>query len=99
MSDHQNDQNPTVGIHAAESENRTSKTRRATSRKTTGPSKPHLAQLTINVPREVLTSFDQFSADAGVVRAQLIREALELYAALLQSGHRTYQQPGMRRAG
>ena len=54
-----------------------------------------LAQVTIHVPREVLASFDQAAGSVGVVRAQLIREALETYAALLDAGRRTYQQPGM----
>lgn len=55
------------------------------------------SQVTLSVPRELLAAFDESASSLGVVRAQLLREALELYAALLQSGQRTFRHPAYRR--
>ena len=57
-------------------------------------------QVSITVPRDVVASFDRISNQTGVNRAHLMREALSVYAALLASGHRVYEVPGIaRRAG
>lgn len=57
-------------------------------------------QVSITVPRDVVASFDRLSNQTGVNRAHLMREALGMYAALLASGHRVYEVPGLvRRAG
>ena len=57
-------------------------------------------QVSITVPRDVVASFDRLSSQTGVNRAHLMREALGMYAALLASGHRVYEVPGLaRRAG
>lgn len=57
-------------------------------------------QVSITLPRDVVASFDRISNQTGVNRAHLMREALSVYAALLASGHRVYEVPGLaRRAG
>ena len=60
-------------------------------------SKPGKVQVSIQCPRELLQQFEAFSAESGVNRQELFREALELYGSLLQAGMRTFRHPGYRR--
>lgn len=68
--------------------------RRRSARPVEAQGKSTLSQVTIQVPRDVLASFDDFAATCGVNRSHLIREALTAYAGLLDSGCRVYQVPG-----
>jgi metal-responsive CopG/Arc/MetJ family transcriptional regulator len=54
-----------------------------------------LLQVSVQVPREVMNSLDEFAAMSGVNRQHLIREALVAYAAMLEGGCRVYQVPGV----
>ncbi len=60
------------------------------------PAASTAAQVTIQCPREVLAIFDAASSRSGVNRQQLFREALELYAAGLQRGIRSWRDPTLR---
>jgi hypothetical protein len=62
-------------------------------------SKSVSCQVTMTVPRGVMEQIDQFSDFTGINRQHLMREALTMYAALLATGHRVYEMPGVRRAG
>lgn len=73
------------------------RTRRKPARGSDQTSKANLSQVSLYVPRELLASFDDFSAAAGVNRSHLIREALAAYAAMLDAGCRVYQVPGLER--
>ena len=86
-------------IHLGDTQRKTKRTRRQDAKPSSTGAKSASLQLSVNVPRDVVEVYDQFAEDAGVIRAQLIREAIELYASLLKGGQRTYRQPGMRRAG
>jgi hypothetical protein len=85
----------TVGIESADSGRNTRRKGKRSSRPVASNHRETLAQVTIHVPRDVLAVFDQFADSSGVVRSQLIREALDTYAALLSAGQRTFHQPGM----
>ena len=52
-------------------------------------------QVSITVPRDVVTAFDRLANQTGVNRAHLMREALCMYSALLAGGYRTYEVPGL----
>lgn len=59
-----------------------------------------MQQVTLSVDRDVLALFEDISQATGVNRQHLMREALRMYGALLQTGHRVYEVPNMiRRAG
>lgn len=70
---------------------------RRTSRTGTSNQATSLGQVTLNVERAVLAQFDEITAQTGVNRQHLMREALKVYAALLQSGHRVFEIPGLGR--
>lgn len=77
---------------------RTVKTKaRKPARPVNGQGRATMSQVTVSVEREVLAGFDQLSAETGVNRQHLMREALGMYAALLASGHRVYAVPGLLR--
>lgn len=59
--------------------------------------KPGFSQISIQVPRDVMASLDDFAAVSGVNRQFLIREALAMYAGLLDGGLRVYEVPGVKR--
>ena len=70
---------------------------RKPSRQVNAHARSTMSQVTVSVEREVLAGFDQLSAETGVNRQHLMREALGMYAALLASGHRVYAVPGLLR--
>jgi hypothetical protein len=71
--------------------------RRARSIERSGESKAanRMSSLSIQCPSDVVAVFEAAAVSAGINRQHLFREALETYAALLASGHRTFRQPGM----
>lgn len=54
-----------------------------------------MQQVTLSVERDVLAVFEDISQATGVNRQHLMREALRMYGALLQTGHRVYEVPNM----
>jgi hypothetical protein len=50
--------------------------------------KGNLFPVTVQVPREVLASYDRFAAVSGVNRQHLMREALAMYALVLKGNAR-----------
>lgn len=61
------------------------------------PGQSGAVQVSITVPRDVAAAFDRLTQQTGVNRSHLMREALSMYAALLASGHRVYEVPGLAR--
>lgn len=95
-----NDQNASDEPSVAHGEHtqRTVRTKvRKPARTVSSQARATMSQVTVSVEREVLAGFDQLSAETGVNRQHLMREALGMYAALLASGHRVYAVPGLLR--
>lgn len=67
-----------------------SKKARSKSSHSEGHAKSPLIPVTVQLPRDVVASFDQFSAVSGVNRQHLMREALAMYAVLLGSNCRVH---------
>jgi predicted DNA binding CopG/RHH family protein len=98
------DEHQFAGGHAVESQQETSGRAVKINRRRTGKAvaeyrKTGASQVTVTIPRDVLDQFEQIASETGVNRQHLMREALTMYGAILASGGRFYQLPGVRRAG
>ena len=87
----------TVDGHGGHNRRTVKRKGKSVGRSTSGEPRGGAVQLSVSVPRDVMATYESAADNLGVVRSQLLREAIELYAALLESGQRTYRHPGWRR--
>lgn len=98
MSEHSMNDVPSADDHLESGHRPVKRRGKKTARASESNSRPGLIQVSAQVPREIIASFDRQAGIAGVNRQHLIREALTMYAALLDAGGRFYQVPGQERS-